>query len=553
MKKCGLLTKGAAKVMAAVMAFSVVFSAGLTTEAATEGKEIFSGGENESYESNDASWLMNADDSDVIKIVYTCTDDTHAGWGILGWGATVDDVWKDGPGLSASETDATASVVAKVTAGDLKKTLGIKDGSNVSFIKLGAWNGGKIESLSISGAGAAGVDSSAPAEDSAAAEEVVISAPADLTGDYLYLVDSTETITIWPDQYLQYWVPGQTIHLKIEMESNGSFGGCLGTCVNRWAWQMEQFSSDTGSTITVDWFLTPIMNNIQLQFWWMSGSQIGIKSIEVVKAIHPNPPAEGEVIEPETPARDPYAGDPDAAYSGYMDVADSNWWTQTAISYEGLLGGVDPATVTSIVFNGEVPFQIGYNAATGSWTQHDNVTSYTAADMDLNADNYYAAIGFSKGDGVPYRFTWDVYTNGTAPGGDAEEETPDVPVETPDEETESNIKTDTYTFDVNENGNNEAFNFDLYNYFPNLQIGDQVKISADFTSDGGWYGGALGVTSTTAADGNWDSVNFSNDGASSVSLTATVMYDGSNGGNVTIWWIGGADATVNLTFEKLTN
>ena len=538
MKKLGRLAKSVASVMALVMAFSVVFSSSITTQAATESKEIFSGGTNESYESNDASWLMNADDSDVIKIVYTCTDDTHAGWGVLGWGATVDDNWKDGPGLSASETDATAKVTAKVTAGDLKKTLGIKDGSNVSFIKLGAWTGGKIESLSISGAGAASAGSSASSEE-AATEEVVIQAPPELTGDYLYLLDSTDTITIWPDLYLQYWVPGQTIHLKVEMESNGSFGGCLGTCVNKWAWQMEQFSSDTGSTITVDWFLTPIMNNIQLQFWWMSGSQIGIKSIEVVKAIHPNPPAEGEAVEPEAPTRDPYVGNANASYSGCMDVADSNWWTQTAISYEGLLGGVDPATVTSIVFNGEVPFQIGYNGAAG-WTQHDNVTSYTATDIDLNAENFYAAIGFSKGDGVPYRFTWDVYTNGATPDTGAAEDTPE-------EETPS-VATATYTFDMNENGNGETFVFDLHEKVSGLQVGDEVKATVTLSSNGGWFGGGFGYT---AADGSWAQTQVDAIGTE-YTFTIPVVYAAGNNVQLQQWWIGGADVTVDITLEKVT-
>ena len=79
-----------------------------------------------------------------------------------------------------------------------------------------------------------------------------------------------------------------------------------------------------------------------------------------------------------------------------------------------------------------------------------------------------------------------------------------------------------------------------------------MKITAEFSCDGGWYGGAVGVTSSAAADGDWDSVSFSNDdGVTTYSTTATVKYDQSNGGQVQIWWIGGADVTVKLTFEKL--
>lgn len=544
MKRCGLLSKGVAKVMAVVMAVSMMFNAELPVDAA-ESTVIFKGGDtNESYESNDASWLLNAADSDVITVKYTCTDDTHAGWGVLGWGATVDGNWKDGPGLSASESDATEKMSAKVTVKDFKKILGIKASSDVSFIKLGAWNGGKIESISISAkssASAATTDKATTTETKEETKEVVIEAPPELSGDYLYLLDSTKTITIWPGLYCQYWVPGQTIIVTVEMESNGSFGGCLGTCVNKWAWAMETFSSDTGSTIEVQWMLTPIQNNIQLQFWWMSGSQIGIKSIKVDRATDPNPLSKLEqVVTPSEPARDPYEGNANAAYSGYMDIADGGWWTQKNIPIDSLISNVDPSTITSIVFNGETSFQLGYNGTTtGTWTQFDNITSYTATDVDLS-ENYYAAIGISKGDDVPYRFTWDVYTNGATPavgGGSAEEETP------------SNVKTATYTFDDAENGNNETFSVDLYTYFPDLQEGDQVKLTADFTTNGGWYGGGLGANDSAVA-GGWTQTDYDSGAGSSVSQTVTV-YGGSNSAQVQMWWIGGADVDCTLTMEKL--
>ncbi|MBQ6696346.1 MAG: hypothetical protein IJN16_06550 [Lachnospiraceae bacterium] len=542
MKRCGLLSKGVAKVMAVVMAVSMMFNAELPVDAAGS-TVIFKGGDtNESYESNDASWLLNAADSDVITVKYTCTDDTHAGWGVLGWGATVDGNWKDGPGLSASESDATEKMSAKVTVKDFKKILGIKASSDVSFIKLGAWNGGKIESISISAksSAAATTDKAAATETKEEeTKEVVIEAPPELSGDYLYLLDSTKTITIWPDLYCQYWVPGQTIIVTVEMESNGSFGGCLGTCVNKWAWAMESFSSDTGSTIEVKWMLTPIQNNIQLQFWWMSGSQIGIKSIKVDRATDPNPLSKLEqVVTPSEPARDPYEGNANAAYSGYVDFADGGWWTEKEISVSELISNVDPSTITSIVFNGETDFTVGYKPTGSDWAQPTGATSYTIT--DVNFADYMLKLCLSKGNDVVYRFTWDVYTNGATPavgGGSAEEETP------------SNVKTATYTFDDAENGNNETFSVDLYTYFPDLQEGDQVKLTADFITSGGWYGGGLGANDSSVA-GGWTQTDYDSGAGSSVSQTVTV-YGGSNSAQVQMWWIGGADVDCTLTMEKL--
>ncbi len=547
MKRCGLLSKGVAKVMAVVMAVSMMFSADIPVNAA-ESTVIFKGGKtDEAYESNDASWLLNAADSDVITVKYTCTDDTHAGWGVLGWGATVDGNWKDGPGLSASETDATEKMSAKVTVKDLKKILGIKASSDVSFIKLGAWNGGKIESISISAkssAPAATTDKAASTETKEEeTKEVVIEAPPELSGDYLYLLDSTKTVTIWPDLYCQYWVPGQTIILTVEMESNGSFGGCLGTCVNKWAWAMESFSSDTGSTIEVKWMLTPIQNNIQLQFWWMSGSQIGIKSIKVDRATDPNPLSKLEQVAPSTPARDPYEGNANAAYSGYMDIADGGWWTQKNIPIESLISNVDPSTITSIVFNGETSFQLGYNGTTsGTWTQFDGITSYTATDIDLS-ENYYAAIGISKGDDVPYRFTWDVYTNGATPAGDGGS------AEGDDSATEdANVATATYTFDMNEDGNYETFAFDVHDYISGLQVGDEVKVTAVLSSDGGWFGGGFGHND---ANGDWTQQQIDVLGTTYTTIVPVLYADGNNV-QVQQWWIGGADVTVDVTMEKVT-
>lgn len=100
------------------------------------------------YESNDASWLTDAEDSDVITLTYTCTEASHSGWGILGWGASVNSNWTNGTSYNAA-SNASEEITVTCTAAELKKSMNIQPGSNVSYICLSTWNGGKIIRLSI--------------------------------------------------------------------------------------------------------------------------------------------------------------------------------------------------------------------------------------------------------------------------------------------------------------------------------------------------------------------------------------------------------------------
>ena len=104
------------------------------------------------YATNDASWLMDAADDDIVTVVYTCTDPSHGNWGILGWGASVDDQWQNGDNYSAAG-NATEEITRVYTVKELKASLNIKDHSNVSYLCLSVWNGGKIVKLSIAGNG----------------------------------------------------------------------------------------------------------------------------------------------------------------------------------------------------------------------------------------------------------------------------------------------------------------------------------------------------------------------------------------------------------------
>lgn len=112
------------------------------------GKKVIASNLTSTYATNDPSWLMNASDDDIVTVVYTCTDPSHANWGILGWGASVDNTWQNGDNYSAA-SNATEEVTKVYTVKELKKSLNIKANSDVTYLCLSVWNGGKIVSLSI--------------------------------------------------------------------------------------------------------------------------------------------------------------------------------------------------------------------------------------------------------------------------------------------------------------------------------------------------------------------------------------------------------------------
>ncbi|WP_455056603.1 cellulase family glycosylhydrolase [Jutongia sp.] len=119
-----------------------------TQAPGTTGKKVIASNLTSTYATNDPSWLMNASDDDIVTVVYTCTDPSHANWGILGWGASVDNTWQNGDNYSAA-SNATEEVTKVYTVKELKNTLNIKTNSSVTYLCLSVWNGGKIVSLSI--------------------------------------------------------------------------------------------------------------------------------------------------------------------------------------------------------------------------------------------------------------------------------------------------------------------------------------------------------------------------------------------------------------------
>lgn len=119
-------------------------------EGGSTGKEtVIYEGTTGSYDTADASWLMNAKDSDIITITYNCTDASQTNWGVLGWGGMVNNQWTNGPSYNADGDNAKNTKTATTTVGSLKSAMGITSGSSVSYLALSAYNSGQLLKLTL--------------------------------------------------------------------------------------------------------------------------------------------------------------------------------------------------------------------------------------------------------------------------------------------------------------------------------------------------------------------------------------------------------------------
>lgn len=531
------------KIVALVAALALCLGLGANVYA-TEGSELLFAGEgNVSYESDDASWLMNAADDDVITLVYTCTDSTHAGWGILGWGATVNEVWTEGPALSADATDATASIHWTMTAKEMKDALGIKDDSVVSFIKLGAWNGGKIEALYISAPDAA--PSAEEAKDVDASEVTTVdpakAALPELTGDYLYMFTEATSFKIYPNAFNSAFIPFRTITITVEMESNADFGGCLGTCVNNWAWSMPTFVSDENNQATVTWYLTPWLDNIDFQIWWMSGTQLGIKSIRVDTDIDwhalyaQNLLASGGV----SGGGSGTTNSGTSIYSGSIDSG-LDWATSLELGADKFAG---------LSFDGTEKMVISWNSTdTTQWgSQFKLATAQNYAVLEDCTNETLSAN--TKQKVVTLTDDWSaIATDGMLIQGWNWTIT-DVTImksgTTTEPEADPNTATASYTFDDALDGQYESYTYDLNALFPHAEVGDTVDVTVTLSSTAGWFGGCIGYNDATAT---WTQTQIDTLGTE-YTATIPVLYESGTTGQVQQWWIGGADVTADMTFK----
>ena len=376
------------------------------------------------------------------------------------------------------------------------------------------------------------------------------------TGALYTATQKGDVYTFNPSDYCDY-EEGDVITITAAFNSNDVYNGCLKMKDANGAVKQAGFESNGGVT-TCSLVLAGSKEDAEIDFWWMN-TRVGLDSITVVKG--------GELEQPTEPTEptDPSKVDTSSwqiAFKGFS----SKWggW-QAKNGNSGVLdfsaAVADIMSINNIASADElggVLFQIWnvseeYAGVEVEYTLYIDEVEFKkekiafSYNTDGKFNDYLLQLtNTAVFDWGNYEFTGNETLRAVVSLADAGEG------EDPGAGEDTTIKTDSYTFDVSKNGENETFAFDLYHYFSDLTIGDQVKITAEFSCDGGWYGGAVGVTSSDAADGDWDSVSFSNDdGVTTYSTTATVKYDQSNGGQVQIWWIGGADVTVKLTFEKL--
>lgn len=109
---------------------------------------LFAGGFEEAYETDDL-WLSYCDDTDWLTLVYDCNVSGQEGWGILGWGGSLEGEWINGPGYGADKKDSTAEVSVDFSVKYLRRMMGLSKSDELDFTSLGAWGGGRIKSLTL--------------------------------------------------------------------------------------------------------------------------------------------------------------------------------------------------------------------------------------------------------------------------------------------------------------------------------------------------------------------------------------------------------------------
>lgn len=109
---------------------------------------LFSGGFEGGYETDDL-WLSYCDDTDWLTLVYDCNVKGQEGWGILGWGGSLEGDWINGPGYGADKKDSTAEVSVNFSVKYLRRMMGLSKSDEMDCTSLGAWGGGRIKSLTL--------------------------------------------------------------------------------------------------------------------------------------------------------------------------------------------------------------------------------------------------------------------------------------------------------------------------------------------------------------------------------------------------------------------
>ncbi|MGN0505391.1 MAG: hypothetical protein ACI4FZ_02450 [Lachnospiraceae bacterium] len=103
------------------------------------------------------------------------------------------------------------------------------------------------------------------------------------------------------------------------------------------------------------------------------------------------------------------------AFTGSTTFSDTAWWTQLSWkdAKADIIGTVAPEEITAIKFTADTNFVLGFKDVNGNWVQTDNVEGpFVIHSMELG-DDWDLCLALSKGDGVEYTITWEVYTGGS--------------------------------------------------------------------------------------------------------------------------------------------
>lgn len=165
--------------------------------------------------------------------------------------------------------------------------------------------------------------------------------------------------------------------------------------------------------------------NAFVQIWYMGETENGVKVEAItVEKVTDTSAGEGSGSAGGTTTQ--------VATSGALKLSSSNWWSTKKVDINDLIGDIDPATVSHVVFKGEVDFIVGYGNVNGDSTTNIGESYYNAyftqtsaakehtleytemaftsfQDADGNWHGYTCEIALSRNDGIEYTFEWDVY------------------------------------------------------------------------------------------------------------------------------------------------
>ena len=463
---------------------------------------VFEGAVDEAFETDAVDWFVNASEEDVITLVYTCVDDTHGGWGVVGWGASVNGQWKEGPTFAADKENPLTVLSCSVSVKDMKASLGVAEDDVIDSIKVSAWNGGQIVAIYVTSADQlpelSNVTEVEFKEATTITEEEEEKEEFEWADSYAKEVATVSNLELKFADYIPGFTVGTPVIIEMKMESDGLFNGGLGTCIGSdYAWTTCEFASDTGSEITVKWEVLPSIDNVQLQFWAIEGTKVGISSIEMkATAISSNtivgsadsnkPSMNGSYLAK-------YTTGGEVSYN--IDLPSAGWTlgdtVRVTVVYE-CDGGANGAFGTCVGSN--------YDWTTSGWSTDNYGTHTTSFEATPSIDNVQFQI---------------YYVGGSALGIKS------VSVA---------VVASPYSGTLLAQGANHSVS--ISSLCPGVEDGDTVRLSATLYS-GDVYNGCIGGSD---AEEKWVSSNGESSGGESTWSVTISNVDADADVQVQIWW-----------------